>query len=82
MMEGRWWAIKIEGYNSWTFAESEAEQARRNGYEVHGPFVRCDDAAIERAKEAVKAEIRQLRGDFLPVDEMVAIAFRAAGERP
>jgi hypothetical protein len=35
----RWWRVKVEGYNDWTFAESEAEQARRNGYEVVGPFV-------------------------------------------
>lgn len=65
-MERRWWAVKVGGYNDWTFAESEAEQARRNGYEVHGPFVLDDDAGSR------DAEVTRLREENEALREALA----------
>jgi hypothetical protein len=81
-MEGRWWAVKVEGYNSWTFAESEAEQARRNGYEVHGPFVRHDDAAIERVARALMRLQGHPTGPLVSDLNAPKFLLAAAGETP
>lgn len=43
------------------------------------PMVPCDDAAVERAIEALRAAWRAERG-ALPADEVVAVVLQAAGE--
>lgn len=87
----RWWRVKVEGYNSWTFAESEAEQARRNGYEVIGPFVleaEQPQGAVGTARVlADYAEwVRRGRGeaphDLATIDAAIVDARHPGGSRP
>jgi hypothetical protein len=47
----RWWRVTVQGYPDWIANEGEAKTARRNGYEVVGPFV----LEAERPSGAVEA---------------------------
>lgn len=77
MIEGRW-TIWIEGDGA--YIEPDSVYEKSNG-DHRVPVVPCDDAAVERAVDALRG-CAFLRGDERVIRHFVRKVLRAAGELP